>query len=557
MKRILAVVLAVAILFFPCRVLANQDSQNHYFLICVSGDRYTAFPVDDVLQKILRKPTLLLAHVLSVDLETVYDRLEGEENLVPVGLLVHQLVQDLEGGSTLTGQYPILVNDSHLTLAGTVRSVSFPQGLYLLESSFQIPVGESSNLGKIAVKDQVLYDAYTTSGLFRFVGQGNFTLRGNAPKISLQQSGGTDLTALMQSLSSLVCSYELEGSAELQRNLTLISGQSFSLHAGGMLQLKEGAELGLESGALLDNRGTVGGPIRNGGRINNAAGAVIGGGHFYNLTGGQVYNAGVIASNPIVTAAGSVIANLEGGSLATLPTGEGEYPGKSKESKPTPAPPENNPPTREQNNKHNNDGDSSNADMNHSNGQLPEVVDKAQVAFATYTAVQQAQEQQNRQAVLRLINPKELTAEVLQTLWKEEQQFPLVIYSFSLGERGRGVDVRLAVKPSALPGPCDLSASTFSRQAANTRELFRRHFGGDYRVVSLGYQGDFARPIEVAAKLDLSELNLENLFFYAYHPASNTYREIERPQHWVDSRGFLHFYTPWGGDLLVTNTRLP
>jgi len=362
----------------------------------------------------------------------------------------------------------------------------------------------------------------------------------------------------MQTLSSLVCSYELEGSAELQRSLTLTSGQSFSLHGGGMLQMKEGAELCLESGGLLDNRGTVSGPIRNGGRINNAAGAMIGGGPFYNLTGGQVYNAGVIASTPIVTAAGSVIANLKGGSLATVPTGEGEYPGKSKET-PPPAPPENNPPTREQNNNQNADdgGDSSNTDMNHSNGQLHEVVDKAQIAFATYTAVQQAREQQSGQAVLRLVNPKELTAEVLQTLWEEEQQFPLLIYSFSLGERGRGVDVRLAVKPSALTGPCDLSASTFSLQAARTRELFQRHFGGDFRVVSLGYQGDFARPIEVAAKLDLSGLDVENLFFYAYHPESNTYREIERPQHWVDSRGFLHFYTSWGGDLLVTNTRLP
>lgn len=550
MKKLLAVALALAMILLPCGIQGSEGIQSHYFLIGTNGEQYSAFPLDDSLKSIFGQSFPQLEYVLSLGLEDLWDILElGRDDFEPFGLLIHSLTQTLDGISRLDGDYPVILNHSHLTAKNTVNAICFSQGLYLLESSLKILVEESSNKKQVTVKEEDLI-TYGGGGRFHFPSQGSLTLRGDAPKLNLPQNGATDLTPVMQRLDSLTCSYGLEGEVEIRTGLALAFGQELSLEQGGTLHLPGGAELLLNSGTILNNKGSISGSIRNQGRVNNAQGAVIGGGYFCNLKDGQVYNAGVITSSPIVTQKGSTITNLGGGSLATVPTGEGEYPGKKD-----PAPPAQEKPA------HPSSGDDDDDGVAHPATNLPVVqpqqLDKTQVAFATYTAIHQALEQQNQQAVIRLLGSGKLSAEGLQALWEEEQKFPLVVYSFSPRERGRGVGVRLAIKPSALPGPCDLSASTFNRQAVQTRELFHHHFGGSYQVVSLGYQGDFAKPVEVAAKLDLSGFDLETLYFYAYHPPTNTYRQIEHPQHWVDSRGFLHFYTAWGGDLLVTDVRLP
>mgnify|MGYP007049771543 CR=1 FL=1 len=448
--------------------------------------------------------------------------------------------------------------------------VNFLQGLYLLESGLRIDVETLPDYGKVTLQGSTLLNSGSNDGLFHFSSQGSLTLTGNTRSFALPPQGG-NVTSLVQSCSSQFDSYQLRGSALMQRELVLDGGQSLSLEPGGTLELLDNVALTLGRGALFQNKGNFHGVIRNQGRVDNARGAVIGGSHFYNLPEGQVHNEGLMSSTLVSTQKGSTIINREGGRLTAVPTGEGEFPGKAGGEQPAPGggspppteeavvPPGQNPASASRD-----DDDDDRNSLPDTYISLPDALvsgltlklDKAHVVAATKTALEQAG-QQDRQAVIRLPSPGTLDTETLKALWSEEEKFPLLLYAFSPEKGGKGVGVRLAVKPSALTEPCCLEASIDNEQAVRTQKLFEYYFTGKARVVSLAYQGDFAKPVEVAAKLNLSGFDSQGLFFYAYHPQANTYREISSPQHWVDSKGFLHFYTPWGGDLLVTDVRLP
>lgn len=571
MKKMWAVVLVSVIMLLPCRaVLAREESPNHYYILCKSGEEYSAYPIDTVLEGFQDDPAWLF-ELFSQVLDDIWVSLPVEKiGLEPFGLLMNGVTQELKFPTMISQDlklyYPVFLNSSHLTV-GNIPGVNFLQGLYLLESSLKIDIETLPGYGKVAVQGNTLLDSRFNDGLFHFSSQGSLVLTGNSQGFTLPSQGG-NVTSLVQSCSSQLHNYQLRGNALMQRELALGAGQGLSLEPGGTLELLDGLALTLGRGALFYNKGNFGGVIRNQGRVDNARGAIIGGSHFYNLTEGQVYNAGVVTSALVSTQKGSVIRNLDGGRLTAVPTGEGEFPGKISGEKPVSdgsGPPSREetivPPRQDSASRDDDDDDNSLSDPYISlpdalvSGLAPKL-DKAQVVAATKTAIEQAG-QQDRQAVVRLPSPGALDAEALKALWGEEEKFPLVLYAFSPEKDGKGVGVRLTVKPSALTEPCSLEASMDNEQALKTQELFEYYFAGNVRVVSLTYQGNFAKPVEVAARLNLSGIDSQRLFFYAYQPTSNTYREIRSPQNWVDSKGFLHFYTSWGGDLLVTDVRLP
>ena len=100
-----------------------------------------------------------------------------------------------------------------------------------------------------------------------------------------------------------------------------------------------------------------------------------------------------------------------------------------------------------------------------------------------------------------------------------------------------------------------MTASTTSASAQAIQSHFARHFGADATVVSFEHQGEFGAEVRVATMLD-GGVDASNLHFYVFGRNANSFRPLEPGFVMVDGRGFLHFSTSVGGDIVITNTRL-
>ncbi|GHU79879.1 hypothetical protein FACS1894191_3700 [Clostridia bacterium] len=97
------------------------------------------------------------------------------------------------------------------------------------------------------------------------------------------------------------------------------------------------------------------------------------------------------------------------------------------------------------------------------------------------------------------------------------------------------VDVRITADAGAKD---NYTASTISKQALATKAKFNKYYSNTITVVSLGQQGKFSGPVQIAVKFD-PKLNKDNMYFYAYDKATNTYKRIPAPAYWVDKNGFV------------------
>lgn len=86
--------------------------------------------------------------------------------------------------------------------------------------------------------------------------------------------------------------------------------------------------------------------------------------------------------------------------------------------------------------------------------------------------------------------------------------------------------------------------------------LFDKYFANNIKVVKFEHTGPFGMPIEVAVKLDLSNLNTANLHFYSYDAVTNVYTPIANPMYYIDANGYLHFTVSNGGHVIITDSPL-
>ena len=121
---------------------------------------------------------------------------------------------------------------------------------------------------------------------------------------------------------------------------------------------------------------------------------------------------------------------------------------------------------------------------------------------------------------------------------------------------GRAVQSRVylnAVTAAALTNEVNLSVTVGDR---GIESLFGKYFSNDIAVVRFGQTGSFGMSLQVASKVDLSALNVEQLMFYTYDPAANTYQRMAAPAGWIDVNGYLHFTTDIGNAVIITDTAL-
>ena len=87
---------------------------------------------------------------------------------------------------------------------------------------------------------------------------------------------------------------------------------------------------------------------------------------------------------------------------------------------------------------------------------------------------------------------------------------------------------------------------------ANTRDFMNSFFSNKLLAVAFDQKGSFGMEIQVAVRVDLSEMDLRNLVFYSYDPLTNTCYQLANPKYAVDANGYLHFSTSYGNYLIVS-----
>jgi hypothetical protein len=183
----------------------------------------------------------------------------------------------------------------------------------------------------------------------------------------------------------------------------------------------------------------------------------------------------------------------------------------------------------------------------------PTTVTTAAANSAVSTAIAAAQASGGETATARLTNPGDITLAALQSMAQQAGDTPLKVNADSMN--GNAVDVRITIDPSQATVALNLSASTVNAAATNVNNIFDRFFTNDVMTVALGQESNFGMPVQIAAKLDPA-LNTENLVFYAYNRAANSYTRIAATDYWIDANGYVHFSTTLGGNIIISDGAL-
>lgn len=116
------------------------------------------------------------------------------------------------------------------------------------------------------------------------------------------------------------------------------------------------------------------------------------------------------------------------------------------------------------------------------------------------------------------------------------------------------VDVALALRNgSAIQTTIDVNPN--STVNANIANHFAKYFTNEIATVAFAQKGSFGMNVPVAVKANLSALDVSSLVFYSYDVASNSFVEIQT-EYFVDTNGYLHFTTPVGNNIVITDAPL-
>ena len=120
-----------------------------------------------------------------------------------------------------------------------------------------------------------------------------------------------------------------------------------------------------------------------------------------------------------------------------------------------------------------------------------------------------------------------------------------------------GVQVRLSIsRPELMTDDVMVSGWVSGNDVNWALNLFERSFTNNMRVIHFDHSGEWGQTVRVAARVDLAEMDAENLAFYNYDRVTNTFRQIREPNYRVDANGFLHFSTDRAGSIIISEGEL-
>jgi len=138
-------------------------------------------------------------------------------------------------------------------------------------------------------------------------------------------------------------------------------------------------------------------------------------------------------------------------------------------------------------------------------------------------------------------------------LWKLFGQSPYIHDTTADG----AVQVRVQfTNPSAITTDVLLSGRVEGDAINSIKGIFEKWFKNKVRVIHLEQQGAWGQPVQIAARVDLSGMDTENLCFYSYDKKANSYKRIEKPAYWIDKNGYLRFTTEYAGEIIISEGAL-
>ena len=124
---------------------------------------------------------------------------------------------------------------------------------------------------------------------------------------------------------------------------------------------------------------------------------------------------------------------------------------------------------------------------------------------------------------------------------------------------GEGVQGRIEINPAlASRRDMDIYLGVYT-QGINILEVsqfFGQQFENPVRVLYLTHEGGFGMPVQIAANLDITEMDIQNLRFFAFDRPGNILTSLRTPNSSVDSNGLLRFTTIYGGYIIVSQGAL-
>ena len=179
------------------------------------------------------------------------------------------------------------------------------------------------------------------------------------------------------------------------------------------------------------------------------------------------------------------------------------------------------------------------------------LVTAGQATTQTNAAVENAKAQGLARAIVSFKNVATITKDVLQSVSKAAGM-PVQLQVDSMTTDGKAVDVRISINPAETTKDVNLSGSTMNATAKDCQSFFEKWFSNDITVVSLGQKSNFEIQVKIAAKIDISKMDISKLVLYRYNKETNTYTRIQNANYWVDKNGYIHFTTELAGDIVIS-----
>lgn len=119
--------------------------------------------------------------------------------------------------------------------------------------------------------------------------------------------------------------------------------------------------------------------------------------------------------------------------------------------------------------------------------------------------------------------------------------------------KGNAVDVRVSVdNPSLFTTEMMLSGYTTGDKVNAVQKLFNSWFKNKIAVIHLDQTQPWGQTVEIAARINWTDMDVNQLYFYSYNTVSNQYTQISAANPWIDTNGYLHFDTNLAGDIIIS-----
>lgn len=117
----------------------------------------------------------------------------------------------------------------------------------------------------------------------------------------------------------------------------------------------------------------------------------------------------------------------------------------------------------------------------------------------------------------------------------------------------RIVTYQITIDPATLttlPANLNFGLTTVNQPV---QSLFEKYFSNKISIITLRHTGDFGFTARLAVKVDVSEMDPNNIHAYYYDIKSNSYRLIPEPNLIVDANGYVHLSVTKGGVYVISS----